>query len=391
MSLETMDWLNKYILVGNCNARPNAWHNRPEYREANGLEENHFQDPIPYKVVVERLFNWQALSTPKANLIPCSKKDANWFDAQGNPFKIVMSTEYDYEAKQIISGEQGIVKSDTLENIATHSGKYKIHDYEEWLLRLQSNVIGDSLSIIGAGLLRNGAQAYVQVALPETAYDETSGMGFIPYIMASTSLDGSIPSTFSAQSLLVVCDNTRDGAIAQSEASGRIYKAKHTSKSLDAERIKDVRDALGIIHRTADNMKAEFAMLANISMNRRQTVKVLDIIMPIPTDKGDRSKTIAENKREALMNSIYNDSTGGSEWKNTALGLCNGVSTFFTWTTAVKGNRLERIAEKVIRGASDRKLKLGPIESGASFSDVDRQTMMAISHVMDMPELVSAN
>jgi hypothetical protein len=52
---------------------------------------------------------------------------------------------------------------------------------------------------------------------------------------------------------------------------------------------------------------------------------------------------------------------------------------------------LERIAEKVIRGASNKTLKLGPIESGASFSDVDRQTMMAISHVMDMPELVSAN
>lgn len=391
MSQETMEWLNRYILVGNCKARPNAWHNRPEFRKAKGLEENHFQDPIPYQVVVDRLFNWHAISTPKANLIPCAKKDANWFDAQGNPFKIVMSSEYDYAAKQIISGEQGIVKSDTLEHIATHSGKYKIHDYIEWLLKLQSNVIGDSLSIIGAGLLRNGAQAYVQVALPETAYDETSGMGFIPYIMASTSLDGSIPSTFSAQSLLVVCDNTRDGAIAQSEASGRIFKAKHTSKSLDADRIKDVRDALGIIHRTADNMKAEFAQLASIPMNRRQTIKVLDIIQPIDKEASERSQKIAENKREALLDSIFLDKTGGSEWKGTALGLCNGVSTYFTWNTSVKGNRLERIAEKVIRGASNKTLKLGPIESGASFSDVDRQTMMAISHVMDMPELVSAN
>ncbi|QGJ90090.1 hypothetical protein HWC80_gp050 [Mycobacterium phage Indlulamithi] len=393
MSQETMEWLNKYILVGNCKARPNAWHNRPEFREANGLEENHFQDPIPYRVVVDRLFNWKAISAPKANLIPVPKRDANWFDADGNPFKIVMSSEYDYKKREIIGGEQGIVKSDTLEHIATHSGKYKIHDYEQWLLQLQSNVIGDTLSILGAGLLRNGAQAYVQVALPETVQDNNSGMEFVPYIMGSTSLDGSIPSTYSAGSLLVVCDNTRDGAIAQANQSGRIYKAKHTSKSLDTDSIKDVQQALGIVHQTAESMKHEFAELAAIDMNRRQTLKVLDIIQPIPKEKDGATKrqvVIAENKREGLLHAIFRDPTGGAEWKNTALGLSNGVSTYFTWNTSVKGNRLERNAEKAIKAGVERRkaLELGAIESGATFRDVDRQTMMAIAHVMNRPELV---
>lgn len=54
-------------------------------------------------------------------MVPCSKADANWFDAQGNPFRIVMSSEFDYTNREIISGEQGVIRSDTNEHIATHS------------------------------------------------------------------------------------------------------------------------------------------------------------------------------------------------------------------------------------------------------------------------------
>lgn len=395
MSRETRRWLNEFILVGNCKERPNSWANDPELREELGLADNHFQDPIPYKVVVDRLFSWKAISTPKANLIPVAKADANWFDAQGNPFKIVMSSEFDYKTKSVVSGEQGVVRSDTYGHIATHSGKYRIHDYKQWLLDLHSNVIGDSLTIIGAGLLRGGAQAYVQVALPVPETESTSGMKFIPYILASTSLDGSLPSTFSAGSVLVVCDNTRDWALR--EAKMKMYKAKHTSKSLDADKIQDVREALGIIHATADSMSAEFAELSGIEITRRQTIKVLDIIQPIPKSKDGgtaRSIVIAENKREKLLHSIFRDPAGGREWSNTALGVSNGVSTYFTWETSVKGDRMERNMEKTIRGSSTDKrgeFTLGPIKSGATFTDVDKMTLGAMAHVLDRPELMPSN
>lgn len=380
MSNETRLDLQRNFLIGNCKNRPRAWHFDAELQRIHNLEPNHYDEPIPYSDVVRRLFNWKPISVPKANMVPCGKKDANWFDAQGNSYRIVMSSEYDYDKREIVSGEQGVIRSDTNEHIATHSSKYRIHDYESWLLQLQSNVIGDTLTILGAGLPKQGAQAYVQVALPDTAKDDSTGVEFMPYIMASTSLDGSLPTTFTAQSLLVVCDNTRNMALRSAERSGHIYKAKHTSKSLDANRIADVRQALGIIHRTADSMIAEFRELAAIKVTRPQVIKVMDIILPMPPeDASKRSQSIMENKRDSFLD-VYFDrdpETKGmmTNMQGTALGLIQGFNTWNTHSKSVKGNRFERNIERSIRG---------------DFGDFDIEVMEALAHVLDKPELVSS-
>ncbi len=389
MSLETREDLQRNFLIGNCKHRPRAWHNDPALRARLGLEDNHYDEPIPYQEVVRRLFSWKAISVPKANLIPCAKADANWFyemvktdkdgntifDEDGNPVKVTQPVRV-----SPTDSEQGIVRSDTFEHIATHSSKYRIHDYEQWLLQLQSNVIGDTLTILGAGLPKRGAQAYVQVALPDTAKDDKTGIEFLPYIMGSTSLDGSLPSTFSAQSLLVVCDNTRNMALRSAERSGRIYKAKHTSKSLEDNKIADVRQALGIIHKTADDMIAEFRELAAIPVTKRQLVKVMDIILPMPEDDASqRSITIMQNKRDSFLDVYYDrdPETKGmmANQQNTALGLIQGFNTWNTHVKTVKGNRFERNMERAISG---------------DFGDFDIQVMEALAHVLDRPELVSS-
>lgn len=80
MSMETREWLNQYNLVGNCAKRPNAWHDDPALRKRLGLPSNHFDEPIPYSVVVERLFNWKAKAVPTANLIPCVEMPSGGYD-----------------------------------------------------------------------------------------------------------------------------------------------------------------------------------------------------------------------------------------------------------------------------------------------------------------------
>jgi phage/plasmid-like protein (TIGR03299 family) len=374
MSRETREDLQRNFLIGNCKNRPMAWHNDPALRALLGLEDNHYDEPIPFKEVVRRLFNWKPVSVPKANLIPCKKSDANWFmeheDENGAKATVPVRVS-------ITDTEQGIIRSDTGEHIATHGAGYKIHDYEQWLLRLQSNIIGDSLTILGAGLPRQGAQAYVQVALPNTAFDDKTGLSFLPYIMGSTSLDGSLPTTFGAQSLLVVCDNTRDMALRQGAATGRVYKAKHTSKSLETNRIKDVRESLSIIHQQADNTIAEFHELAAIPVNRREFVKVLDVILPEPAeDASKRSRTIWENKRDTLSNTYFKDPMMNN-MQGTALGVIQAINTYETHYATVKSvSRFERNITKTIKG---------------DFGELDRATVAALAQVLDRPELVSAN
>ncbi|QNJ59267.1 hypothetical protein SEA_MRMIYAGI_53 [Mycobacterium phage MrMiyagi] len=377
MSRETREWLNEFILVGNCKERPMAWHYDRELQKSKGLADNHFEDPIPYQVVVDRLFSWEPKSVPKANLVPCAKRDANFFGPQGQPYKVMPTGTWNDD--YVYEGEQGIIRSDTKAHMATHGSGYKIHDYKQWLLRLQSNVLGDSLTILGAGLLRNALQAYVQVAMPRPETDDKTGLKFMPYITASTSLDGSLPTTFSAQSLLIVCDNTREMALRQAERSGTIYKAKHTSKSLDQNRIKDVREALGIVHKQADDFVAEMQELASISVTRRQWVKVLDIILPLPDPKdpktSKRAMTIAENKREVMNHTYWRDPMMNN-MQGSALGVVQAVNTYANHYSQIKGNRLERNMEKMVKG---------------DFGDIDRKTVLALSEVLNRPELVSVS
>jgi phage/plasmid-like protein (TIGR03299 family) len=378
MSKESWETLNRLVLVGNCANRPVAWHNDPELRRQKGWQDNHFDDYIPTKEVERRLFDWEPVSVPKANLIPVTKKDANWFGPNGQPYRIAITTEMDPDTGEYTGGEQGIVRSDTFAHMATHGWSYRIHDYKEWLLGLQAKVIGKHLKILGAGLLRNGLQAYVQVALPESVHDSRTGLSFIPFMMCATSLDGSMPSTFSRQSLYVVCDNTRDAALRQSVNAGLIYKAKHTAHSLNMDKIKELRDTLQLLVESAEELKAEHEELAAVKVSRPQAIKVMKIILPLEDDASDIKKVRNQNKRE-LFWETYTKDPMCSDYKGTALGLLHAGNTFWTHHRQVNGDdftRFQRNVESAIRGTTKK---------------ADLQLVSAMAQVLDKPDWISNN
>lgn len=380
MGMETMEWYNNFCLIGHTDKRSKAWH----YMESmQGDEPNHYSGGIPYADVVRRLFSWKPLKARTANLVPCAAKDADTRipkrDSEnavvlGKDGKPVMVPVKIVE----VADMRGIVRSDNFLEIGHHSWKYQIHDYEEWLLKLQSNIIGDSLDIWSAILLRNGAQACVQAALPETAHDDSTGMDFVPYIHAYTSLDGSLATTFAAQTLLIVCDNTMTMANRNAEGTNRQYRAKHTRGSLGGEKISEVRQALSILSESADKSIVFLKTMGGIKVPEKQWIQVMDIILPPgdPDKDSSRSITIKENKRE-LLNSTYHDDPMANTWKGTALGVLQAVNTYATHYSSIKGgSRVQRNTAKIVNG---------------EFAKLDLQTMNALATVLDKPELVSAN
>jgi hypothetical protein len=289
MGMETSEWYNNFCLIGHELKRGKAWH----YQAAmQGDRPNHYPEGIPYADVVERLFSWKPMRLRTGNFLPCKPKEADLWIPQKDEDGIVLLGADDkpvMEPVKVLEVEdmRAIVRDDvpSLE-LGHHSAKYRIHDYEEWLLKLLSNVLGETLDIWSAILLRNGAQACVQAALPETVHDENTGMEFVPYIHAYTSLDGSLSTTFAAQTLLIVCDNTMHAANAGADRKGRQYRAKHTAGSLATHRIKDVQQALSIIHQTAEESESFFRELASIKVPDKKWVEVMDIIMP-PSPKDE--------------------------------------------------------------------------------------------------------
>lgn len=380
MGMETMEWYNNFCLIGHTDKRSKAWHFMESMQ---GDEPNHYPGAIPYADVVRRLFSWKPLKTRTANFVPCAAKDADMRipkrDSEnqvvlGKDGKPVMMPVKVVEVEEM----RGIVRSDNFLEIGHHSWKYQIHDYEEWLLKLQSNILGDSLDIWSAILLRNGAQACVQAALPETVHDDSTGMDFVPYIHAYTSLDGSLATTFAAQTLLIVCDNTMMAANRNAEGSGRQYRAKHTRGSLGGDKINEVRQALSILSQSAEESLDFFKTLGHIKVTEKKWVEVMDIILPPgdPEKDTQRSLTIKENKREVLNTTYHNDPMANT-WKGTALGVVQAVNTYATHYASIKGgSRVQRNTAKIVSG---------------EFARLDLQTMKALATVLDKPELVSAN
>jgi phage/plasmid-like protein (TIGR03299 family) len=113
-------------------------------------------------------------------------------------------------------------------------------------------------------LLKNGALAWVEVSVPESI-TTPQGVVFRPNLLATTSFDGSIATTFKRTVTDTVCDNTRECALAE---KGHAYKVKHSRHS--NMRITEAREALQLIDTLADEFAAEVAQLCAIEVSRPQ-------------------------------------------------------------------------------------------------------------------------
>ncbi len=291
MSRESSSWLNQMVLVGFKLKRGFAWHYRLEDQ---GDEPNHYDGPVPVEDVIRRLFNFTV-----------------------DEREVYVLTDSGYVA---IPNRKAMVTSDSETVLGIFKGGYQGHDYKEWLIDTVGHILDDELSIGSAMLLRNRAQACVSVEMPENI-TTPEGVVFRPWIGAWTSYDGSLATTFKAHVQDIVCDNTRD--IAASEDGGQ-FKVRHSKYS--NMKLKDARDALGILHTMGADFAHEVAELTSQKVSDTQFRKLLDILVPIPEDEG-RGKTLNERKQAELIN-LWGFDQRVAPWKGTAYGA---VQAFNTW------------------------------------------------------------
>lgn len=328
-----------------------------------------FPGPIPVGEVERLLFNWEAISVPTGNFIPCKKNEADLFipiNGKETPVKVVVTQH-----------AQGIVRSDDFTELGRHKASYRIHDYKVWLIRNVSNVLQDTLVILSALTLKNGAQAAVEIALDETLHDKKSGLDFWPFLLATTSMDGSLATTYSAFNRILKCDNMFTSLHAEARKAKRQFKIKHTSQSMSANTISGVRQAISILERSAEDMTNYVHELIGIKLTRKDWTAVLDIIEPpAPEDASKAKVTKTENRREAI-DAVYMSDPMSEQWRGTAFGAVQAVNTYRHHYEQVRSvSRLERVYDKAIRG---------------EFAESDSAVLNAVAKVLDRPLLVSAN
>jgi phage/plasmid-like protein (TIGR03299 family) len=336
MTKETLLSLNTQTLIGNTSQRGTAWHYRAELQ---GEEPNHYPGPIPAGDVARRLFGWRAQSRPVAVERPADAATMTHLSAAGEPVRWVA-----------VESRQAIVRSDRDDGtvLGVFTQAYEPHQYTEYLLRTVSDILDDSLTISSAGLLRDGAIAWVEVSMPESI-TTPEGVEFRPNLLATTTHDGSLATTYKRTVTDVVCDNTRAAALAERGRELRIRHSRHSHVKLDA-----ARDALAIVHTTADTFAEEIRRLCQVEVDRRTWSRFLDSWVPLkgPQDQPlpPRAYKIAEQKREAI-DALYVGDRRVEPWGGTAHAVLQAVNTYEHHSSPMRGSsRAQRNMLRTVDG-----------------------------------------
>jgi phage/plasmid-like protein (TIGR03299 family) len=351
MSRETLEHLNINTLIGNTDNRGTAWHYRAEHQ---GDQSNHYPGPIPVVDVEGRLFDWQGVSRRVAVEVPTDATTMTQIDDEGVPMHW-----------SVIEDRQAICRSDTHAVMGIFALGYSMHQYREWLLTTVADILDDDLSVSSAGLLRGGAVAWVEVSVPESI-TTPEGVVFRPNLLATTSFDGSIATTFKRTITDVVCDNTREAALAE---TGQTYKIKHSRHS--HAQLAPAREALVVVHTLADDFAREVAGLCATTVTEQQWGRFLDAYVS-RVDKGGlplkgRALTLADKKRDALQR-LYRHDVRVSPWAGSAHGVVQAINTFEHHESTIRGAaRAERNMLRAITG---------------DFGRLDRTTLSTLNRVL---------
>ena len=330
MSKETYEYLNSgNILVGFTEKRGEAWWSKKELQHG---EPNHYTGAIPVSDVRRRLFHWKAIEAPVFVQVPDLKS------ATEGDMKFIPQDD-----------RKAIVRNDTYETLGLFKETYAIHQYDEWLLDTVSNVIDDSnLQIGSAGLLRNGGVAWVSIEMPESISTK-AGFDFRPHLLATTSHNGTLATTFKRCITAVVCDNTLAGALSE---DGSQFKTRHSKNSNG--RVQSIRDALGIIHTMAEDFGAEIERLSSMVVTTAEWDAIVERLMPtvVGADARPQSVSRAQNKQEAVRH-LYKHDPRVAPWIGTGLGVLQAFNTYQQHYVGKAESRVERNALNALNGKGD--------------------------------------
>lgn len=325
MSKETLQWLNNNTLIGFTTKRGEAWHYRASDQ---GAEPNHYPLAVPVEDVRRRLFHWQPVEGTVEAAIKVGRSTLRVKDPS----------------------RKAIVRPDTEEILGIFKNGYKVHGYDEWLVQNVESIMdaaaGD-LQIGSAGLLKGGAVAWVQFELEET--QEIAGVQYRPFLTATTSLDGSLATTYKRGAQIVVCDNTLSAALAGTSDQ---FKVRHSTNSLG--RLTEVRDALGIVFQTNDDIAREIYTLTDQPVSDKIWAKFVDQVAFLDVTANQRAQTMAKNKREILQ-SLWTKDPRVSPWRNTVYGVVAAMNTYEHHFLPVRGvSRPERNMLNMVTGSVDK-------------------------------------
>lgn len=324
MSRETSEWLNSNVLIGFTERRGNAWHYRADHQSPwDYLSEdgelvigvgNHYPNAIPLQDVKGRLFNWEPLT--------------------GAVFAGVIREDGTMGYEPIPNQVRVFPSDDPSHTFWIAKESYAPHEYGDTLGNSLADLLDtstDELGVSSAGLLKQRAVAWVEVSIPDTI-TTPEGIQFRPNLLATTSLNGTVATTWKRTVTETVCDNTWGMAMSE---KGQTYKVKHSRYS--NLRLADARSALEIIHATANDIEQEFAELCRIEVTDAQFFDIVkEVTGPEKGKVPTKNFLTIQEKKMGQLSQLWRNDNRVSPWTNTGYGV---IQAFNTWEHHMKGTK----------------------------------------------------
>lgn len=336
-------------LFGCVEQRGSAWIGRDDLKDGRSTQYDGF---IPVPDLIQRLFPWSPVDAEMAFLVPADDdyigEDRVYIN--GKNMRVVRTQQ----------GRKGVLRSDNLRDLGVFKGRAVHLPYQATLIREAEKLTGTTLGVSCAGVIDQGARAWVEYSLPESLHDDLSGLDYRPNLWRGASMDGSLAHTSIRTVTALTCDNQLPGLLLSARASGMLFRRKNTSGAFSTESLRDERAALGIIEQVNDEFTLDLHRMIEVELSREKRIEVMDIMAP-PPGKGAsaRGVTMANNKRDALVG-LSRDSRV-SPWVGTAFGELQRYNTFDHHLSNVRGGggRSERNTWRTLSGlraAADRRV-----------------------------------
>ncbi len=313
MSAETMEFLRDNILRGNTKTHGDAWWAGTEaQRTRTDGEANHYEGDIPVGDVKRLLFGWEPATAP------------------------VSATVLTADGTLTVTDDSrvAIVRPDTATILGVHKSGYAVHGYSATLLDRVSNIVSDTLRVNSAGLLRGGAQAWVQVSL--TGVSMVEGVTFAPFLVASTSLDGSLATSWRKGSTVVECDNTLSAFFGE---GGDAVKVRHTRHSLS--RMDDAASALGILAEVDDSFSAAVKSLVQTTVTDAQWEAFLAETIGAPTMGESKNAVTIRDRTRDEFSLLRKSHPAVAPYVGNAWGVVQTMNTHAHHVKSVRGGGKE--------------------------------------------------
>jgi phage/plasmid-like protein (TIGR03299 family) len=351
--------LSKNVLTGFSATRPVWW---LKYAEREGFTPRQYDGAIPMSDVTDLIAAWEPIETAMSD--SSAVIDAVRAGLSGDD--LIRAIE-----SATVRSHKLLKASDTGEHMTVNGADHALHLYGPWLAGTVAECVGDDAQISSAGTLKSRSTAWVQIERPEVSTGP-GGVRFAPYVLLSTSIDGSLATQINQSVTHTVCSNTMN------IARGQGCAFKHTSGS--AGKLGNYRSVMTALINGETDFKEALDKQLKTEVPDNAFERFLAAYVPIGEDDRPAKRTRSERKRQEIGD-LYRGSSdlmGNGDWRGTEWGVTQAVSTWNVHMSGLRNTSGYEMSDTALRAGRIYGENMRPIRGESA----DQQTAKILESVL---------